>query len=300
MKQAALILALAIQAANEAGPWRLVYYTASKDRKSVQPKSVLSDGTDPRPAELVPSKGGLSPDGKRKLDVRMWEGKCRIWLTDVDGSNEKPLTDDQHWDNYPAWTPDGKRIVFASNRSGTSQIWVMESDGSNPVKLTQHPDGATEPQVSTMGRIAYVEKHAAPREKLPPSTLRAVDVDGANSKVVVERTQMLEHAWSPKGDQLAVSLVNELRILDPSSGKPVMSFKFAEIHKDLYAHAANALTWRPDGKAIACTIQFLGGRKEGTEIFGDKQVFILPFEGKSAVIEADGHSWPVRWNTDKK
>ncbi|HKS16231.1 MAG TPA: hypothetical protein VJU16_02910, partial [Planctomycetota bacterium] len=133
------------------------------------------------------------------------------------------------------------------------------------------------------------------QSKLPPATLRTMDLAGGDKKVLIEKTQILGHSWSPKGDRLAVSLVQELRILEIPSGKAVRSFKFEEIHKDLYAHAAYGLIWRPDGGAIACTIPFLGGRMEGTEIFGDKQVFILPFEGKPVVIETDGTVGPVRW-----
>jgi hypothetical protein len=132
--------------------------------------------------------------------------------------------------------------------------------------------------------------------KLPPSTLRIMDLAGRDSKALIEKTQMLGQAWSPKGDRIACSLVQELRILEVPSGKTVKSFKFQDIHKDLYAHAAYGLLWRPDGGAIACTIQFLGGRMVGAKVYGDDQIFVLPFEGKPAIIEAGGPAGPVRWS----
>jgi len=55
------------------------------------------------------------------------------------------------------------------------------------------------------------------------------------------------------------------------------------------------MLWRPDGKAIACTITFLGGRMLGTKVFGDDLIFILPFEGKPVILTPGGPAGPVRW-----
>ena len=227
--------------------------------------------------------------------MRERSGAPNLSVSDLDHRNEIQLTDNKAQNIWPSWSSDGKRIVFLSNRTGKFQVWIVDADGKNQTQLTDHPDGVAQPAVSpTSDVIAYREEHAA-NEKLPPSTLRTVDFSGRNSKVVVEKTQMLGHAWSPKGDQLAVSLVQELRILHMPAASTVKSFTFQDVHKDLYAHAAYGMTWRPDGKAIACTIQFLGGRRGNTEILGDKQIFILPFEGKPVTIETGAPAEPVRW-----
>ena len=273
------------------GPWRIV---CVRDGKLW---SVRQDGTDRREEPgSAPGVGTLSPDGKRRAYISTDDGDAEIWVSDADGKNSKRLTDNKAIDNFPTWTPDGKRIVFASTRSGPWQIWIMEADGAKPVRLTDHAGGAWGPCVSPGGdRITYEELHPAP-EKLPPRTLRIMDLAGRESTVLIEKTQMLGHSWSPKGDRIACSLVNELRILEIPSGKVVKSFKFEEVHKDLYAHAAYGLLWRPDGEAIACTIQFLGGRMVGSKVYGDDQIFVLPFEGKPVIIEGDSPAGPVRWS----
>ena len=54
-------------------------------------------------------------------------------------------------------------------------------------------------------------------------------------------------------------------------------------------------TYLADGKAFACTIQFLGGRRGDVTIFGDKQIFVVPLEGKVSVIETGEYAVPIRW-----
>lgn len=285
-----LAVGLAILGFQDSGPWRIVCEGGGKAW------SVREDGTDRRDEPgAAPGKGLLSPDGKRRAYISTDDGDAEIWVSDADGKIPKRLTDNRDIDNDPSWTPDGKRIVFGSTRNRVGQVWIMEADGTNPVRLTDHAGGAWHPTVSPAGdRIAYQEQHPE-SSKLPPATLRIMDMAGRDSKALIEKTQMLGHAWSPKGDRIAVSLVQELRILEIPSGKTAKSFKFEDVHKDLYAHSAYGMTWRPDGGAIACTIQFLGGRKMGAVAFGDDQIFVLPFEGKPAIIEAGAPSGPVRW-----
>lgn len=287
--RAILAVLLALATLQDSGPWRVVYQREGKLW------SAREDGSDARAETGKPAQGVLSPDGKRRAYISTDGGDAEIWVSDADGGNQKQLTDNKNIDYFPTWTPDGKRIVFASTRTGPWQIWILEADGANPVRLTDHAGGARDPSVSPGGdRIAYLELHPE-RSKLPPSTLRTMNLEGKDSKVLIEKTQILGHAWSPKGDRLAASLVQELRVLELPSGKAVHAFKFEDIHKDLHAHAAHGVMWRPDGGAIACTIQFLGGRMEGAVVFGDDQLFVLPFVGKPAIIEAGGTAGPVRW-----
>ena len=93
-----------------------------------------------------------SPDGKSIMYVRMppkyWrypgitndvEG-ADIWVVDIDGSNEKQLTDTpKNWEEG-FWSPDGKRIVYASymgvGETRGIEIWMMNEDGSDKRPLT--------------------------------------------------------------------------------------------------------------------------------------------------------------------
>ncbi len=97
-----------------------------------------------------------SPDGKKIMYVRMppkywWspyignsdEG-VDVWVVDIDGSNEKQLTDiPENWEGG-FWSPDGKRMVYASWKPGfmgvgeTREIEVrmVNEDGGDERLLT--------------------------------------------------------------------------------------------------------------------------------------------------------------------
>lgn len=283
------VAVVAILGLQDPGPWRIV---CEQDGKAW---SVREDGADRRDEPASGSGAGLSPDGKRRAYISTDDGDAEVWVSDSDGKNPKRLTDNKDIDNNPAWTADGKRIVFGSTRTGRWQIWIMEADGTNPVRLTDHADGAWHPTVAPAGdRIAYEELHKGDG-KLPPRTLRVMDVSGRDSKVLIEKTQMLGHSWNPKGDRIACSLIQHLRVVEVPSGIVAKEFKFQEIHEKLHAHSAGGIVWRPDGGAIACAIHFVGGRMRGAKVFGDDQVFILPLEGMPVVIEAGGPAGPARW-----
>ena len=283
---------MASRGIQEPGPWRIVYEQERKLWSMREDGSMVrAESADPAPTYV------LSPDGKRRAYTSGKGESERLAICDADGKNEKVLTPDIADDSFssPQWTPDGKCLVFARFHGGKWQICIIQDDGTKLVQLSDHPAGARDPRVSPAGEsIAYLELHPS-REKLPGKTLRTVDFSGTERKVVVEKTQILGHSWSPKGDRLAVSLVQELRILEMPSGKTVLSIDYSTVNKKLYAHAAYGLVWKPDGSAIACTIQFLGGRMLGTKVFGDNHIFFLSMDGKHTSIETTAPAGPVRW-----
>lgn len=62
-----------------------------------------------------------------------------IWITDVDGKNEKLLTGNKDGiDMYPEWGPNGKYIYYTSNKhGGTMEIWRVNTWGNpNPEQLS--------------------------------------------------------------------------------------------------------------------------------------------------------------------
>lgn len=130
-----------------------------------------------------------SPDGT-KIAFRYYPGGRNIHLVNVDGSNQRALTNINNnvQSAYsPSWSPDGTKLVFEMSDEGDFDIYVINADGSNQQKL---PDSycadfsscnqRLHPRYSSDGtRITY---HCRPQEEI-----RAMDVTGSNCQVLLTK-----------------------------------------------------------------------------------------------------------------
>ncbi|MEM1176425.1 MAG: S9 family peptidase, partial [Pseudomonadota bacterium] len=85
----------------------------------------------------------VSPDGEHVVYLRngmdvMTDGKwSRLWLADVDGSENVPLTGRDINESNPAWSPDGSRVAFTSSTEQGTEIFVVWVDSGKLTRLTQ-------------------------------------------------------------------------------------------------------------------------------------------------------------------
>lgn len=81
----------------------------------------------------------LSPDGKTVAFMRHFGGTdWRIFSVDIDGNNEKQLTQTGVANGIPKWSNDGKQIVYVSwdnSKLENLGLYIMDSDGANKKKL---------------------------------------------------------------------------------------------------------------------------------------------------------------------
>ena len=70
-------------------------------------------------------------------DVPFISGGLRLYIMDVDGSNQQILPDDMIVEAGAVWSPGASHIAYFSNKSGNWHIYVEQSDGSNARQLTQ-------------------------------------------------------------------------------------------------------------------------------------------------------------------
>jgi len=105
-----------------------------------------------------------SPDGRKIMYLRVppeywwmpssldYDAGYDVWVVDIDGSNEKQLTDiPKNWE-AGGWSPDGSKIVYTSWKkssmgAGETQeigIWIMNADGSDKKLLTKVDTGFIE------------------------------------------------------------------------------------------------------------------------------------------------------------
>jgi TolB protein len=121
---------------------------------------------------------------------------------DLDGGNQKQLTDGKSVDGYPICSPDGRFVVFMSGRAGMPAIWKIGIDGGEPVQLTNRPSEL--PSISPDGKLIsyfYTDELTNNQPKLSLIPFEG----GAPVKTVSlpRSVQPIAFAWMPDGQSIA-------------------------------------------------------------------------------------------------
>jgi Tol biopolymer transport system component len=152
----------------------------------------------------------------------------------------------------------------------------MDRDGRNVRQRSDGPQGAWNPRFAADGRLVYLS-YRDPLGKRRRADL-VID-DGKERTVAVDNTVFSDYALSPDGKAVAFCKPGALVFHDVPSGKE-QEVALTAIDERLADHAAVKFSWSPDGRAVACEMIFWGGRQQGTKMFGDDLVFIIPRAGK--------------------
>ncbi|HVO81637.1 MAG TPA: protein kinase [Terriglobales bacterium] len=215
----------------------LLLGAVSFSTKPPEPPQVLNltfSGADQDPA--------ASPDGRSVVFTSTRDGKPRVWLKQLQGGGEAPVTDGP--DFNPRFSPDGTMIVFA-RREG-EKFWICRATlvGGELRRLAE----GTAPDWSPDGKqIAFVRQES----------LWVMDTDGSNvhelRKVEERSNSFVQSArWSPDGKWVAVESVvgglsseNVRFHLISSDGRQSLEVKPAFSGGDL-----SAVAWVNNGEVI--------------------------------------------------
>jgi Tol biopolymer transport system component len=169
-----------------------------------------STHADPLAKEKQAAEIAERQTGKQKRYAWDYDENYELWMTSLDGSNARNLTNSLGYDAEGGMSPDGKKIVFASNRHAYTadfpaaeaakrdthkqfymDIYTMDADGSHVERLTKSAGYDGGPFYSGDG------KHICWRRFNEEETLAEIfvmDADGKNERQV---TRVGAMSWAP-------------------------------------------------------------------------------------------------------
>lgn len=137
------------------------------------------DGSNPFQLTAVGFAGTprWSPDSQAiTFDALTPKGSV-IYVVNLQGGAQRPLTEDTSFKICPSWSNDGKWVYFASDRSGEFQVWKVPAQGGKNVQLTTH--GGHAPLASLDGKYIYYAKN-----KYANPEIWQVPVEGGTERLV--------------------------------------------------------------------------------------------------------------------
>ena len=154
---------------------------------------------------------GWSPDGTTLAYCASRSGEYDIYTIQVEGGEERRLTNSPGLDDGPDYSADGRFLYFNSERSGLMRIWRMKADGSDQEMVSQGPESADWfPHPSPDGRwIVYlsydrsVKGHPANKDV----TLKIMPAPGGPARVLATlyggQGTINVPSWSPDSRKCA-------------------------------------------------------------------------------------------------
>lgn len=149
-----------------------------------------------------------------------------VFVSNVDGSDLRQLTDTDGYDAEATFSPMGDRIVFTSVRDGDLDLYSMAPDGSDVVRLTDRlgydggafysPDGsqiiwrAHYPEVGSEEANDYLTLLGDGLLRPGELDLWVMDADGSNKRQLTDLGGAnFAPYWHPDGDRIVFSSNHE-------------------------------------------------------------------------------------------
>jgi DNA-binding winged helix-turn-helix (wHTH) protein/Tol biopolymer transport system component len=162
-----------------------------------------------------------------------------IWTINLDGSQQRQLTNNSASDFFPQVSPDGRFIYFTSNRTGANQVWRMNADGSDQRQLTQR-EGGYPVFVTPDGKWVYYTSGLR-------GTLWRV-LSGGGEEAQFSEQKMYSSRFTPDGSFIAYFYREngwKIGVMSVADGKIVKTINYADGKSP-----AASLAWGADNRTL--------------------------------------------------
>jgi Tol biopolymer transport system component len=146
--------------------------------------------------------GSVGSAADHILFLRLGPTQANLFISNADGSEERPLTDPNSLDYNPSWSPKGDWIVFTSERAGSADLFRIHPDGTGVERLTDDPAYDDQAAFSPDGaRVVFVSTRAGGR-----ANLWILDVASHKATPLTSgHGGDFRPSWSPDGAWIAFS-----------------------------------------------------------------------------------------------
>jgi len=185
---------------------RLSFTRIYPDRDFREEIWVMSkDGSGPHWIGLLGFAAKWSPDGSRLIYTSDRSGNYEIYTSNIDGSDERPLTSSSANESFPVWSPDGSQIVYSAStgewnttqNTETYELYVMDADGTNIRQLTNNAAYDGNPRWSPDGRLIVF---SSDRAQTGHWEIYVMDADGSHVRRVTNTPSdatAINPVWHP-------------------------------------------------------------------------------------------------------
>jgi TolB protein len=178
------------------------YRTGNKSEINIH--SYLDGSRIPFPTfDTFASAPAISPDGTEVLfALRTLRGDIDLYVSKLDGTDRRDITNNPAIDMAPTWSPSGRQIAFSSDRqtTGVSQIYICDIDGSNVRRIIREGGDADSPAWSPDGK--WIAFHWKPHMSIGYDIFIAEASSGKVRQLTNGSGSNEYPSWAPDGRHL--------------------------------------------------------------------------------------------------
>lgn len=230
------------------------------------------------------SEAVVSPDKSKVLygvtyvSVEQNKTNRELFCMNIDGSENKQITQTPTSENSAVWVKNGSKIAFLSSEEGSSQIWEMNPDGTGRVKISDVEGGINgfsyspdEKKILYIKNVKFGKRTSDIYPDLPKASGRIID------------DLMYKH-WSEWIEEIPHSFIADYDGAKLSNDKDILEGEPYECPM-LPFGGIEQLAWSPDGKTVAYTCRKKTGMAYALSTNSDIYLYDIESKKTSNITE---------------